>query len=435
MTPAVILIIISLLFSFFFSGMEVAFVSSNKVRIDLDAQNHTVIGRILTLFTRHQRQFITTLLVGNNIALVIFGISIATLTRPLIAVIWDQSLFIILGQTIVATIAILLTSEFLSNALFRINPNFCLRFFAIPTFLIYIILYPITRFSTGISDSILRLSGIKIEKNIPENSVSIDELDQFLQQSIEDSNNDQPVETEVKILQNALEFSTRSTRECMIPRPEIIAVNIDETSEHTLIKRFTDTGFSKLLVYKDNIDHIIGYIHSSDLFKRSVDWKTYIRPITQVAETMPAQKLMKSLMQQKKSIAVVVNEYGGTAGIITLEDLVEEIFGDIEDEHDTPRYFSKKIDDRTYEFSGRMEISKINEIYHLDLPESDEYLTIAGYILHDHQTIPQPGETVENGKYSFEILDRNNSRIGRVRMRIAETDSVAGAKEKECEKR
>ena len=416
MTPAVILIIISLLFSFFFSGMEVAFVSSNKVRIDLDAQNHTVIGRILTLFTRHQRQFITTLLVGNNIALVIFGISIATLTRPLIAGIWDQSLFIILGQTIVATIAILLTSEFLSNALFRINPNFCLRFFAIPTFLIYIILYPITRFSTGISDSILRLSGIKIEKNIPENSVSIDELDQFLQQSIEDSNNDQPVETEVKILQNALEFSTRSTRECMIPRPEI-------------------TGFSKLLVYKDNIDHIIGYIHSSDLFKRSVDWKTYIRPITQVAETMPAQKLMKSLMQQKKSIAVVVNEYGGTAGIITLEDLVEEIFGDIEDEHDTPRYFSKKIDDRTYEFSGRMEISKINEIYHLDLPESDEYMTIAGYILHDHQTIPQPGETVENGKYSFEILDRNNSRIGRVRMRIAETDSVAGAKEKECEKR
>lgn len=296
MTPAVILIIISLLFSFFFSGMEVAFVSSNKVRIDLDAQNHTVIGRILTLFTRHQRQFITTLLVGNNIALVIFGISIATLTRPLIAGIWDQSLFIILGQTIVATIAILLTSEFLSNALFRINPNFCLRFFAIPTFLIYIILYPITRFSTGISDSILRLSGIKIEKNIPENSVSIDELDQFLQQSIEDSNNDQPVETEVKILQNALEFSTRSTRECMIPRPEIIAVNIDETSERTLIKRFTDTGFSKLLVYKDNIDHIIGYIHSSDLFKRSVDWKTYIRPITQVAETMPAQKLMKSLM-------------------------------------------------------------------------------------------------------------------------------------------
>lgn len=429
------LIVISLLLSFFFSGMGVAFVSANKVRIDLDAQSRSIIGRIFSVFTRHQQQFVATLLVGNNIALVIFGICVASLTRPWLADLWDQPLFIIIGQALVATIAILLTSEFFSNTLFRINPNFWLRLLAIPTYLFYLILYPVTRFSTVISDSILRLSGIKVEKDTPENAVSIDELDEFLQQSLDEAHNNPSVDTEVKILQNALEFSSRNTRECMIPRPEIIAVNIDETTEESLIKRFSDSGFSKIPVYKDNIDHIIGYIHSSDLFKRSSDWKTLIRPILQVAETMPAQKLMKQLMQQKKSIAVVVDEYGSTSGIITLEDLVEEIFGDIEDEHDTPRYFSRKIDNSTYEFSGRMEIGKINEIYHLDLPESDEYLSIAGFILHDHQTIPQPGEIIECGKYRFEISECNNSRIGRVKMHVNEPDPSSESEKIEKEKR
>ena len=333
---ALIVTIVSMVFSAFFSGMEIAFITSNRVRVGLDVQKKGLTSSLINIFYSHQDMFISTMLVGNNIALVIFGICVASLTRPWLADLWDQPLFIIIGQALVATIAILLTSEFFSNTLFRINPDFWLRLLAIPTYLFYLILYPVTRFSTVISDSILRLSGIKVEKDTPENAVSIDELDEFLQQSLDEAHNDPSVDTEVKILQNALEFSSRNTRECMIPRPEIIAVNIDETTEESLIKRFTDSGFSKIPVYKDNIDHIIGYIHSSDLFKRSSDWKTLIRPILQVAETMPAQKLMKQLMQQKKSIAVVVDEYGSTSGIITLEDLVEEIFGDIEDEHDKP---------------------------------------------------------------------------------------------------
>lgn len=432
MIPA--FIVISLLLSFFFSGMEAAFVSSNKVRIDLDAQSRSITGRILSLFARRPKQFITTLLVGNNIALVIFGISIAGLTRPWLAGIYEQPLFIIAGQTLIATLVVLLTSEFLSNTLFRINPNFWLRLLALPCFIVYLLLYPITSISTAISDSILRLSGVKVEETPDENAVSRDELDEFLQQSIDESNADPTVDTEVKILQNALEFSSRSTRECMVPRPEIIAVNINDISEETLIKRFSETGFSKIPVYRDNIDHIVGYIHSSDLFKRTADRKSLIRPILQVAETTPAKSLMKTLMQQKKSIAVVVNEYGDTAGIITLEDLVEEIFGDIEDEHDTPRYFSRKIDDNTYEFSGRMEISKINEIYQLDLPESDEYLTIAGYILYNHQMVPQQGEIIENGKFSFEITELNNSRISRVLMHIKQPDTEMGTGACENEK-
>ena len=432
MIPA--FIIISLLLSFFFSGMEAAFISSNKVRIDIDAQNRSVTGRVLSFFVRHSKQFITTLIIGNNIALIIFGISIATLTQPWLAEIWEQPLFIIAGQALIATVAILLTSEFLSNTLFRINPNFWLRLLALPCFLVYLILYPITRFSTAISDSILRLSGVKIEETPEENTVSRDELDEFLQQSIDEAHNDPSVDTEVKILQNALEFSSRSTRECMIPRPEIIAVNIDDISDESLIKRFSETGFSKIPVYRDNIDHIVGYIHSSDLFKRTADRPSLIRPILQVAETTPARNLMKTLMQQKKSIAVVVNEYGDTAGIITLEDLVEEIFGDIEDEHDTPRHFSRKIDDLTYEFSGRMEISKINEIYRLDLPESDEYLTMAGYVLYNRQMIPQQGEIIDNGKFSLEIAELDNSRVSRVILHLKQPLSPATPHMEENEK-
>lgn len=220
----------------------------------------------------------------------------------------------------------------------------------------------------------------------------------------------------------------------MIPRPEIIAVNIDDISDESLIKRFSETGFSKIPVYRDNIDHIVGYIHSSDLFKRTADRPSLIRPILQVAETTPARNLMKTLMQQKKSIAVVVNEYGDTAGIITLEDLVEEIFGDIEDEHDTPRHFSRKIDDLTYEFSGRMEISKINEIYRLDLPESDEYLTMAGYVLYNRQMIPQQGEIIDNGKFSLEIAELDNSRISRVILHLKQPLSPATPHTEENEK-
>ncbi len=418
MTAIVWIVVVSLIFSAFFSGMEIAFVSSNRVRFELDMKKETLLGRVLNLFYHHQEQFISTMLVGNNIALVIYGIGMAELLSPVLSYIYDNDIFVLLSQTLLSTLLILLTAEFFPKTLFRINSNSVLRFFALPVYPIYLILYPLSKLTSLFSKGVLWLSGVKISNHQEENAMSKVDLDFFIQQSIDEADNEQEVETEMKIFRNALDFSNVKLRDCMIPRNEIVAVDRDKTMRQELISTFIETGLSKIIVYKENIDDIVGYIHSSEMFKQSVDWRVHIKPILQVPETMLASKLMKSLMQQKRSIAVVIDEFGGTSGIITLEDLLEEICGDIEDEHDIRNYVSQKVGENEYLFSGRLEIEKINEMYDLEIPESDEYQTIAGYILYHHKTIPQQGEIVEIGPYKFKILKRNATKIEIVRMKM-----------------
>ncbi|MCH5327655.1 MAG: HlyC/CorC family transporter [Coprobacter sp.] len=420
MITTVWIVAVSLVFSAFFSGMEIAFVSSNKVRFELDMKKETLLGKILDIFYHHQEQFISTMLVGNNIALVIYGIGMAQLLSPGLERIYPNEVFVLLSQTLLSTLLILLTAEFLPKTMFRINPNAVLRFFALPVYPVYLLLYPVSKLTSVLSKGVLWLGGIQISKQQEETAMSKVDLDFFIQQSIDKADDNQEVETEVKIFRNALDFSNVKLRDCMIPRNEIVAVDRNATEAQDLIALFIRTGLSKIIVYNENIDDVVGYIHSSEMFKQSVDWRVHIKPILQAPETMLASKMMKTLMQKKRSIAVVIDEFGGVSGIVTLEDLLEEICGDIEDEHDTRNYLSQKVGENEFLFSGRLEIEKINETYGLEIPESDEYQTIAGYILYHHKTIPQQGEHIDIGAYKFKILKRNTTKIETVRMKIEE---------------
>ena len=413
------IIIIALLFSAFFSGMEIAFVSSNKVRAELDMKQKGLLSRILSLFYGNEEQFISTMLVGNNIALVIYGMGMAALLEPVIALVWDQEAFVVLMQTLLSTLLILFVGEFMPKTIFRIDPNATMRFFAPLVWLIYVVLYPISKFTSMVSKCLMRLGGVKIEHHTDVLMSKI-ELDSFIQKSIEESDSKEPVEPEMKIFQNALDFSNIHLRDCMIPRTELVAVDIDEVTDEELLHTFVSTGISKVLVYRESIDNILGYIHSSEMFRQHDDWRKSIRPAVFAPESMLANKLMRNLMQQKKSLAIVVDEFGGTAGLVTLEDLVEEIFGDIEDEHDTQNLVARRVGENEYEFSGRMEIGRINEEFGLDILESDDYQTIAGYILYHYQTLPRLGETVEIKNYRFTILRRKATKIELVRMKIEE---------------
>lgn len=411
-----VVIIVSLLFSAFFSGIEIAFVSSNKIRLELDKKKRSFSGLILGLFYRNKEQFISTMLVGNNIALVVYGIGMAELLEPVLRMLWPNEFFIVLCQTILSTLLILVTAEFMPKMIFRINPNLSLQIFAFPLFLVYVLLFPISKFTYILSKVLLRLFGMKTPKEKGGALVSKIDLDFFIQQSLDDSDDSSEVDTEVKIFQNALDFSSVRLRDCMVPRTEIVAVDIDTTDSETLISRFIETGISKILVYRNNMDDILGYIHSSEMFNQPENWKQNIKSVLVAPETFPASKLMKKLMAEKKSLAVVVDEFGGTAGIVTLEDLVEEIFGDIEDEHDTNNNVARQTGEDTYELSGRLEIEKLNELFDLDFPDTDDYVTVAGYILFHQQSIPKEGETIVIDNYSFKVLQQNGSKIELVQM-------------------
>ena len=411
-----IYILISMVFSAFFSGMEIAFVSSNKLRFEMDKSNQSMTTKILSIFYRNPNNFISTLLVGNNIALVIYGILMAqVIEQYILQGIIENHFFLVLIETIVSTLIILVTGEFLPKTLFKINPNTTLEFFAVPIFICYIILYPISKFTSGVSECLLRLLGIHVNKEAANKAFTKVDLDYFIQSSIPD--NEKDIDTEVKIFQNALDFSNIKIRDCIVPRAEIEAVDIT-TSLDELKSHFIESGNSKLIVYKENIDNIVGYIHSSEMFRHANDWVHYIQQVPIVPETMSAQKLMKLFMQQKKSLAVVVDEFGGTSGIVSLEDLVEEIFGEIEDEHDTTSYISKKIEDNEYILSARLEIERVNEMFDLDLPESDEYLTIGGLILHQYQSFPKLHEIITINKYQFKIIKVTNTKIELVRLKV-----------------
>ncbi len=412
-TSYLILTIAALVFSAFFSGMEIAFVSSNKVRAEIDIKKGGLISQILNIFYAHRETFISTMLVGNNIVNVIYGIGIAWLLKePLEAWIGnDNDALVLLVQTIISTAIVLVMSEFLPKTVFRMNPNRSLRFFAVPLLLLYLLLYPISQFTSWLSMVLMRVFGIKNEKK-EIRLISVGELDDYLQETIDKSEDEnREVEREVKLFENALDFSDTRLRDCMIPRNEIVGVDIAETSREQLIKLFTRSGLSKLVVYHDDIDNVIGFIQVSEMFKAGVNWKDKIKPVIIAPETMLAKKMMQNLLKEKKSMAIVVDEFGGTAGMITLEDLVEEIFGDIEDEHDRRKLIARKTGENTYELSGRLEIERVNELFDLDIPESDDYQTIAGFIVTNLEVIPNQGEEHTIGNYTIHINKKTGARL------------------------
>jgi putative transmembrane CBS domain transporter len=418
MTITIIQILITMAFSGFFSGMEIAFVSCNKLRFEMDKNKGSMTSRILSIFFKSPNTFISTMLVGNNIALVIYGILMAKLIEQnLLSGIIDNHFLLVLIQTIISTLIILVTGEFMPKTIFKINPNLSLNIFALPLFICYIILYPISKFASGISNIILRIFGVKINKEASAKAFKKVDLDYLIQSSIDNSDSQEEVETEVKIFQNALDFSNIKVRDCMVPRTEIVAVE-QETNIDELKSRFIESGISKIIVYKDNIDDIVGYIHSSEMFRNKKGWIKSIQQVPIVPETMSAHKLMQLFMQKKKSLAVVVDEFGGTSGIVSLEDLVEEIFGDIEDEHDTTSYIAKQIDEDEYILSARLEIEKVNEMFNLDLPESDDYQTIGGLILNQYQSFPKLHEIIKIKQYQFKIIKVTATKIELVRLKV-----------------
>ena len=386
----------------------------------MDKNEQSLTSRILSIFYHNPNNFISTMLVGNNIALVIYGILMAELIEQnLLAGYITNEFLLVLTQTIISTLIILVTGEFVPKTLFKINPNFTLNLFALPTFICYIVLYPISKFASGISGVLLLLTGTKINKEASEKAFTKVDLDHFIQSSIENSANEEEINTEVKIFQNALDFSSIKIRDCMVPRTEIIAIE-DDASMEELMELFVEKGISKIIVYQDNIDNITGYIHSSELFREPENWQQCIRQLPIVPETMNANKLMKIFMQQKKSLAVVVDEFGGTSGIVALEDLVEQIFGEIEDEHDTTSYVAKEVGNNEYVLSGRLDIEKANEMFSLELPESDEYQTIGGLILHEYQSFPKAHEIITLGNFQFRILKVTATKIELVKLKVNE---------------
>lgn len=411
-------IFLCLIASAFFSGMEIAFLSSDKLRLELDRSRGGVSARILGLFYSRPDHFITTMLLGNNVALVIYGLLTAVLMEPwLKSLLGENDGLILLAQSVLSTLLILFVGEFLPKVTFRANPNRTMRFFAGILFLVYLLLYPFAWIIGLITRAILFLAGQRTSSVAIRPQLSSLDLEYYLTHSSDDGQAS-GIETEVKIIQNAISFSGLQVRDCLRPRNEIVGASIDSTRAH-LEELFIRTGLSKLIIYKENIDEVVGYIHSSEMF-RGDDWQKRIVSALFVPESMQASTLMRLLMQKKKSIAVVIDELGGTAGMVTLEDIVEELFGDIEDEHDRQKRVAKRLDDRTFVFSGRMEIDDINEKFGLTLPEDEDFMTIAGYILYHHPSIPSQGQILEIGDLRFEILRSTSTKIVLVKMTLPE---------------
>lgn len=436
LTPQIIGLVVTMIFSAFFSGMEIAFVSSNRMRAEMERQKNGIAQKAIRFFYQHPNTFVSTMLVGNNIALVIYGILFAQVFDQLFfnRLFGDYDGLRVAADTIASTIVVLFTGEFLPKSIFKNNANTLLTFFALPALICYVVLYPISRFATFLSRIILRIFGVKMQTTAEEHEFSKVDLDYLVQSSLDHATDENEVDEEVKIFHNALDFSDTKVRDCMIPRTEIEAIDIDDTTVEELKNRFVESGYSKIIVYKGDIDHVIGYIHSSEMFRLNAQpstlnaqlstlnskQSTLIRTLPFVPETMAARKLMHIFMQQKKSLGIVVDEFGGTSGLVSLEDIVEEIFGDIEDEHDTSNYVAKQLDNGEYVLSARLEIEKVNEMFDLGLPESDEYMTVGGLILHEYQSFPKQNEIVKIGKFEFKILKNTMTKIELVRLKIAE---------------
>jgi len=411
--------LVTLVLSGLFSGCEIAYVSSERVRTKLDVKKGGLMGRILNIFYSKSEMFISTILVGNNVVLVIYGMGVSYLLVPLIReyVTVNEALILLL-QTLISTLIILLMGEFLPKSVFRINPNASVKVLALPMMLFYIILYPVSWLTTVLSRLLMRMTGIRGGGNVQLlGAISEGDLNNYLERTIDSSaeNSDQ-LEHEVKFFHNALDFSTIHLRDCMIPRNEIVAVNIDTTDRAGLSQLFTTSGRSKIIVYRGDIDTILGYIHVSELFVPENDWRECLKPVLFAPETLLAGKMMRRLLSEKRSVAIVIDEFGGTSGMVTLEDLVEEIFGDIRDEHDQSGPVARQVADNLYEFSGRVEIEYINDTFHLGIPDNDEYQTIAGFVLHNTGVIPEQGEVVSIGGLSIEVVSKTAARLELLRV-------------------
>ncbi|MDR2126892.1 MAG: hemolysin family protein [Prevotellaceae bacterium] len=410
----IVIILISLLLSAFFSGMEIAFVSSNKLRLELDKKQKKFYTKITDVFIRNSSDYISTMLVGNNIALVIYGIAFAAIidnpVRTLLAT--ESDMLVLAIQTVISTLIVLVTAEFLPKSLCKMNPNGILKTFAIPVFALYVLLYPVSIFTSWLARMILRLFGIKIKKGVKKTVFNRSDLFKLTTEveSVEQNN-----ENDILIFRNALDFPEVKVRECMIPRTEIEA--IEENAPFDCLKqKFIKSGYSRIPVYCETVDNITGYVNSKDLFKATSDFTSIIRPIQFVPETMQAEKLLKTFIIGHQSLAVVVDEFGGTSGLISIEDILEEILGEIDDEHDTDEMTEKKIDDKVFVFSGRLEVEHLNNIYNLKIPESEQYETLAGYILHENENIPQQKEIITIGDFKIKILRMSGSRIDLVHL-------------------
>ncbi|MCD6597636.1 MAG: HlyC/CorC family transporter [Bacteroidales bacterium] len=415
-----LIILSSILLSAFFSGMEIAFFASNKLRLEIDKKHDTVSTRVISVFTKHPGQYIVTMLIGNNIALVIYGIVMALVLEPFLQVFFHSDTAILLLQTIISTLIILFTAEFFPKVIFRLYANIFLKIFSLPVFLFYLIFYPIGRFTIALSHLILRIfTGLKLDSGSDNMVFGKPDLDQLVNENSELSELLEEKDHDIKIFQNALDFSKVKLRECMVPRTELVALERDSRSDE-LRHAFIESGLSKILIYKETIDNIIGYVNLKDLFSKAEDIQSYIIPIAIVPESMPANKLLKLFVNEKRSIALVVDEFGGTSGIVTIEDILEEIFGEIEDEHDTSELIEKQINNSEYVFSARLEIDYLNEKYHLNLPEHDEYETLAGFIFFSHESIPKLNQRINISHFEFKILKVSETRIEVVHLKITE---------------
>lgn len=409
-------IFITLLLSAFFSGMEIAFVSSNRMLAEMDKGTSRFTRRLQTFFYKNPNDFVSTMLVGNNIVLVVYGIFVARLLDNTIFKGLDPAISVT-ADTILSTLVVLFTGEFLPKTLFKSNPNKFFSFFVFPAYLFYLLLWPVSRFSTFLSKILLKISGVKVDKDNDDGEFSKVDLDYLVQSSIDNASDNSQIDDEVRIFQNALDFSDTKVRDCMVPRTEICAVE-KSSSLSDLKNIFIESGKSKILVYDNDIDHIIGYIHSLELFRNPNDWHNHVRTMPFVPETMSARKMMQTFLQQKKSLGVVIDEFGGTSGIISLEDIVEEIFGDIEDEHDNSNYIAQKNPDGSYLLSARLEIDKVNDLFSLDIPESEDYMTIGGFILHEYENFPKLNEVVRIGRFEFKIIKNTMTKIELVRLKV-----------------
>ena len=415
--------------SAFFSGMEIAFISANKIHIEIEKKQAGILAKVLTRLTLKPSKFIATMLIGNNIALVVYGLFMGDLLMQ-----WFQGMlpsdsefltvlltdFHLLSQTVISTIIILLTAEFLPKVLFQIYANVLLKALAIPAYLFYIIFSFVSDFVIRVSDFILKnLLGTHGDE--VQLAFSKIELGDYITEQMETVEAEDLVDSEIQIFQNALEFSAVKAREVMVPRTEITAVELHETPKN-LAKLFTETGYSKILVYKDSIDDIIGYVHSYELFKKPKTIKSVLLPVEYVPETMLIQEILNVLTKKRKSIAVVLDEYGGTAGLMTVEDIVEELFGEIEDEHDTTDLFEEQLDESSFKFSARLEVDYLNENYKLELPESEEYGTLGGLIVNETGEIPEKNSEIRLGNFLFTILESSNTKIDLVALQIVDKE-------------
>ena len=408
-------IILSLAGILFFAGIETAYMASNRLRFELAKKDKSLNSYIISIFYNNPQRFISTLFVGKYISLVAYGVLIAMwLVEPLASMGLAFSLIL---QIIIAATILVIVGEFLPKTVFRLHPNLWLRIFSWLLLLFYFLLYPFSRIISWLSLKLFRFSKTEIPASTEENVFSRIDLNYLLQENLEANEDIKDLNNDVKIFQNVLDFSKVKLRDCYVPRTEMVAheygVNVN-----TLKQTFIETGLSKILIYKEDIDNIVGYIHSSEMFKHSKDWVKHIKPIPIVPENMAAQKLMKIFMQQKKSIAVVVDEFGGTAGIVTLEDIMEEIFGEIEDEHDFKDITAEKTAENEYLFAGRLEVEEANQMFGLSIPVSEDYSTIAGYILHAHQHFPKVNEIVRVDRFTFKCLKVTNNRIELVKMQV-----------------